>query len=51
MIRTNIYLTLRQIEFLRLIRVETGIPVAEIIRRLLDEEIEKRKTVPDTGKA
>lgn len=50
MIRTNIYLTKRQVEFLRVIRTETGIPAAETIRRLLDEEIEKRKALSNPRK-
>lgn len=45
MIRTNIYLTTRQVEFLKLVRSETGIPAAETIRRLLDERIENSKTL------
>ena len=40
MIRTNIYLTKRQVEFLNKLKDETGTPVAQSIRRILDEWFE-----------
>ena len=45
MIRTNIYLTKRQVEFLNKLKDETGTPVAQSIRRILDEWIEERKLI------
>ncbi len=45
MIRTNIYLTKRQVEFLNKLKDDTGTPVAQSIRRILDEWIEERKLI------
>ena len=44
MIRTNIYLTKRQVEFFNKLKDETGTPVAQSIRRILDERIENTST-------
>jgi len=41
MIRTNIYLTEIQMKKFRAISKKTGLSVAEIIRRVLDEWLEK----------
>lgn len=41
MIRTNLHLTVRQLGYLGRKRTETGLSVAEILRRLIDKEIEK----------
>jgi predicted DNA-binding protein len=46
--RTNIYLTDTQVERLRRLQKETGAPVAELVRRAVDEYLEKRK--PKNGR-
>ena len=43
MIRVNFHLTKRQVEFLNKLKDDTGTPVAQSIRRILDEWIEERK--------
>ena len=43
MIRVNFHLTKRQVEVLNKLKDETGTPVAQSIRRILDEWIEERK--------
>jgi hypothetical protein len=43
MIRTAIHLTEKQVEDLKQESNDTGLPVAEIIRRAIDEYLEKRK--------
>lgn len=43
MIRVNFHLTKRQVEVLNKLKDETGIPVAQSIRRILDEWIEERE--------
>ena len=43
MIRTNIYLTELQMKKFKAMSKKTGLSVAEIIRRVLDEWLEKNK--------
>lgn len=43
MIRTNIYLTDPQMKKFKAISKKTGLSVAEIIRRVLDEWLEKNE--------
>jgi hypothetical protein len=43
MIRTNIYLTEMQMKKFKAISKKAGYPVAEIIRRALDEWLEKQE--------
>ena len=43
MIRVNFHLTKRQVEVLNKLKDETGTPVAQSIRRILDEWIEERE--------
>ena len=50
MIRTNIYLTKRQVEFLNKLKDETETPVAQSIRRILDERIESTETLEKAKK-
>ena len=50
MIRTNIYLTKWQVEFLNKLKDETGTPVAQSIRRILDERIESTETLEKAKK-
>ena len=50
MIRTNIYLTKRQVEFLNKLKDESGTPVAQSIRRILDERIESTQTLEKAKK-
>ena len=40
-IRTNIYLTKTELKKLRALSSETGAPVAELVRRAVDEYLEK----------
>ena len=48
--RVDFHLTEEQIEFLKRLKKETGIPASESIRRLLDEQIQKWKDDPDSRK-
>lgn len=48
--RVNFHLSEEQIEFLKRLKKETGIPASESIRRLLDGQIQKRKDDPDSRK-
>lgn len=48
MIRTNVYLRPEQLEVLKQITLEQGIPGAEIIRRAIDAGLEK---YPKRGRA
>ncbi len=43
MIRTNIYLSEEQVEKLKEIYRDTGVRAAEVIRRALDEHLNKHK--------
>lgn len=45
MIRVNFHLTKRQVEVLNKLKDETGTPVAQSIRRILDEWIEEKREV------
>jgi Ribbon-helix-helix domain len=41
--RTNIYLTADQVKQLKALNEKTGAPVAELVRRAVDEYLKKRK--------
>jgi predicted DNA-binding protein len=41
--RTNIYLTPDQVKRLKALNERTGAPVAELVRRAVDEYLKKRK--------
>ena len=43
MIRTNIHLTEKQLEALRKLSEDTGLTVAEHIRRTIDEYLERKR--------
>jgi predicted DNA-binding protein len=40
--RTNIYLTAEQVKRLKALNEKTGAPVAELVRRAVDEYLRKR---------
>jgi predicted DNA-binding protein len=42
--RTSLFLTERQLERLGRLASKTGIPVAELIRRILDEYLESKES-------
>ena len=42
--RTDIYLTTDQVKRLKALNEKTGAPVAELIRRAVDEYLKKRKS-------
>lgn len=46
--KVDFHLTEEQIEFLKRLKKETGIPASESIRRLIDGQIQKRKDDPDS---
>lgn len=41
--RTSLFLSTKQLEQLRALAQETGLPIAELVRRALDEYIERQK--------
>jgi predicted DNA-binding protein len=41
--RTNIYLTPDQVKRLKALNAKTGAPVAELVRRAVDEYLNKKK--------